>query len=179
MPPTYPVILSDSLNMIDSTDNSNDIILPVSSRSSPSVWQILIMVSKAIGFSGLIRIGLFVTSGEMIGLSGSAGTVMSFAVAGLVIVAVMRTLAELVSVRPLSGAIIDFPHTYVDPALGFAVGMMYWLAQSLCMATLTSAAARIANDFLPDGEILAPGQKAGIVVKLFLITLFSNALGVK
>ena len=71
-------------------------------------------------------IGLFVTSGQLIGLSGSAGSVISFAVAGFVIIAVMRTLAEMVSVRPLSGALIDFPHTFVDPALGFAVGIMYW-----------------------------------------------------
>ena len=51
---------------------------------------------------------------------------ISFVVAGLIVIAVMRTLAEMVSVRPLSGALIDFPHTFVDPALGFAVGIMYW-----------------------------------------------------
>ena len=89
--------------------------------------HILILVFKAIAFSGTIGIGLFVTSGELIGISGSAGCVIAFAVAGLVIICVMRTLAELVSVRPLSGAMIDYPHTFVDPALGFAVGVMYWL----------------------------------------------------
>lgn len=83
--------------------------------------------SAAIAFSGTIGIGLFITSGELIGLSGSAGCVISFAIAGIIIVAVMRTLAEMVSVRPVSGALIDYPHTFVDPALGFAVGFMYWL----------------------------------------------------
>jgi amino acid transporter len=34
----------------------------------------------------------------------------------------------MVSVRPLSGALMDYPHTYVDEALGFAVGVTYWLA---------------------------------------------------
>jgi hypothetical protein len=47
------------------------------------------------------------------------------------------------------------------------------------MATLTSAAARIADNFLPDGKLLADGQKAGIIAGLFVITLLSNACGVK
>jgi yeast amino acid transporter len=67
-----------------------------------------------------------VTSGELIAISGSAGCVISFVVAGLIVIAVMRTLAEMVSVRALSGALIDFAHTFVDPALGFAVGITYW-----------------------------------------------------
>ena len=32
----------------------------------------------------------------------------------------------MVSVRPLFSALMDYPHTFVDPALGFAVGMIYW-----------------------------------------------------
>jgi Amino acid permease len=48
----------------------------------------------------------------------------------------MRSLAEMVSVRPLSGALIDFPHTFVDPALGFAVGIMYWFVLLLLNETL-------------------------------------------
>lgn len=122
---------------------------------------------------------------------------ISFVVAGLIVIAVMRSLAEMVSVRPLSGALIDFPYTFVDPALGFAVGIMYWLvslfllemsglksashsiAQCLSMATLTSAAARVADNFLPDGETLAKKRKAGIITGLLLITLLSNACGVE
>lgn len=83
-------------------------------------------LATAIAFSGTIGIGLFVTSGQLIGISGSGGCVISFVVVGLIVIAVMRTVAEMVSVRPLSGALIDFPHTFVDPALGFAVGVMYW-----------------------------------------------------
>ena len=38
----------------------------------------------------------------------------------------MRCLAEMVSVRPVAAPLIDFPHTFVDEALGFTVGVMYW-----------------------------------------------------
>jgi hypothetical protein len=47
------------------------------------------------------------------------------------------------------------------------------------MATLTSAAAKIAGYFVPDGQLLAGKQKAGIITGLLIITLLSNACGVK
>ncbi|KAI9751513.1 MAG: Cationic amino acid transporter 2 [Lichina confinis] len=94
----------------------------------------------------------------------------------------MRSLAEMVSVRPVSGALIDYPHTFVDPALGFAVGVSYFLSQCMSMATLTSSAARIAGQFSsrpnssPDVE---RNQKIGIVIGLCVLTLFSNLCGIR
>jgi yeast amino acid transporter len=70
--------------------------------------------------------GVFVTSGELIGISGSLGSVMGWIGGGLIVIPVMRSLAEMVSVRPVSGALMDYPHTFVDEALGFAVGATYW-----------------------------------------------------
>jgi amino acid permease len=94
---------------------------------SSSKINLLTCFCSAIGFSGTVGIGLFVTSGELIAISGSLGCVLAFIFAGLIITGVMRSLAEMVSVRPLSGALMDYPHTYVDEALGFAVGITYWL----------------------------------------------------
>ena len=94
---------------------------------SSSQMDLLTCFCSAIGFSGIIGIGLFITSGELIAISGSLGCVLAFIFAGVIITGVMRSLAEMVSVRPLSGALMDYPHTYVDEALGFAVGVTYWL----------------------------------------------------
>lgn len=71
-------------------------------------------------------IGLFQTSGQVIALGGPVGAILAFFFAGLIIFSVMRSLAELVSVRPVNGAIMDYPDVFVDEALGFAVGIMYW-----------------------------------------------------
>ena len=79
-----------------------------------------------IAFSGAVGIGLFQTSGEIIALGGPAGAFIAFVFAGLVIVSVMRCLAEMASVRPVKGPLIDFPNEYVDEALGFTVGVCYW-----------------------------------------------------
>ncbi|KAL9015625.1 MAG: hypothetical protein Q9185_006982 [Variospora sp. 1 TL-2023] len=78
-----------------------------------------------IGFSGAVGIGLFSTSGEIIALGGPVGAFLAFIFAGLVVFSVMRCLAEMVSVRPVTAPLIDFPHTFVDEALGFTAGLMY------------------------------------------------------
>ncbi|KAL8888603.1 MAG: hypothetical protein Q9215_003993 [Flavoplaca cf. flavocitrina] len=79
-----------------------------------------------IAFSGAVGIGILQTSGEIIALGGPVGALLAFVFAGLVIFSVMRCLAEMVSVRPVAAPLIDFPHTFVDEALGFTVGVMYW-----------------------------------------------------
>jgi yeast amino acid transporter len=56
------------------------------------------------------------------------GCVLAFIFAGVIIIGVIKSLAKMVSVRPFSGALMNYPHTYVDEALGFAVGVTYWLA---------------------------------------------------
>ncbi|KAL2047572.1 hypothetical protein N7G274_000613 [Stereocaulon virgatum] len=94
-----------------------------------------------IAFSSAVGIGLFQTSGEIIAMGGPVGALIAYVFAGLVIFSVMRSLAEMVSVRPVRGAIMDYPDVFVDEALGFAVGTMYWLANCMSMVTLTVAAA--------------------------------------
>ena len=79
-----------------------------------------------IAFSATVGGGLFLDSGKIIRLTGGLGAVLSFFLAGLVVTSVMVCLAEMVSIRPAAGAIYDYPRRYVDPALGFAVGVTYW-----------------------------------------------------
>lgn len=88
--------------------------------------HLLLRTSIGIAFSGTVGIGLIQTSGGIIAIGGPVGALLAFFLAGLIIVSVMRCLAEMVSVRPVKGAIMDFPNVFVDEALGFAVGVMYW-----------------------------------------------------
>jgi amino acid transporter len=91
------------------------------SRSS----SILVAKSIGIGISGCIGGGIFVTSGALITTTGSLGAAISYAVAGGIVACVMYTVTEMVASRPLTGALIDLPHTFLDPACGFAVAAMY------------------------------------------------------
>jgi len=70
--------------------------------------------------------GLFVRTGVMITLCGGAGTIIAYCIAGMIITCVMLCLSEMVSFRHSAGVIFDFPSKFVSPALGFAVGILYW-----------------------------------------------------
>jgi amino acid transporter len=78
-----------------------------------------------IGISGCVGVGLYVTSGSLITTAGSLGASISYAVAGIIAACVLYTLTEMVASRPLTGALIDLPHTFLDPAAGFAVAVSY------------------------------------------------------
>lgn len=118
-------------------------------------------------------IGLFQTSGQILALGGPVGALLAYIFAGLTIFAVMRSLAEMASVRPVSGAIMDFPDVFVDEALGFAVGVMYWLANCMSMVTLTIAAAMFTQYWGP-GFGTAPATFI-----LLLVLVLMNACGVR
>lgn len=87
---------------------------------------ISIVEHVGIAFSACVGIGLFSTSGQIIALGGPVGALLAFFFASLIIFSVMRSLAEMVSVRPVKGAIMDYPTVFVDEALGFTVGLLYW-----------------------------------------------------
>ncbi len=89
-----------------------------------------------IALSGTIGIGHFINSGELLGLSGAVGIILSYFFAGLIVMAVMMCLSEMVSVRPVPGAIFEYPKLYVDPALGYAVGFIYWYVSWLTSSHL-------------------------------------------
>ena len=99
--------------------------LPVLPYLTYNLHPILIR-SSGIAFSGTVGMGIWTNTGGLISISGSAGCVLAYTVSAFIVTAVMRSLAEMVSVRPFAGALIDFPATFVDPALGFAVGVTYW-----------------------------------------------------
>lgn len=91
-------------------------------------------MSIGIAFAGTIGIGILIFSGRILGLAGGLGAIISFLVAGGVVSSVMVSLAEMVSVRPVVGAIFDYPKLFIDPALGFAVGIAYWFDLNMTLA---------------------------------------------
>ena len=84
--------------------------------------------SIGIGISGCIGGGIFITSGTLISTTGSLGAAVSYAIAGGIVACVLYTITEMVTCRPLTGALIDLPHTFLDPACGFTVAALYGYA---------------------------------------------------
>ncbi|MGW8379068.1 amino acid permease [Streptomyces sp. ODS28] len=95
-----------------------------------------------ISIGGVVGAGLFVGSSTAIATAGPA-VLVSFAVAALLVVLVMRMLGEMATAHPDTGSF----STYADRALGhwagFAVGWLYWWFYVLVIPIEATAAARI------------------------------------
>ena len=78
-----------------------------------------------IAIGGVIGAGLFVGSGVVIGDTGP-GAFITYALAGVLIIMVMRMLAEMAVANPLTGSFADYSRNAMGNWAGFSVGWLYW-----------------------------------------------------
>jgi L-asparagine transporter-like permease len=78
-----------------------------------------------ISVGGIIGAGLFVGSSAAIAAVGPA-IVLSYLIAGTLILLVMRMLAEMAVALPGARGFIEFARAGLGPAAGFIVGWLYW-----------------------------------------------------
>jgi GABA permease len=129
-----------------------------------------------IALGGVIGAGLFVGSGVVIQSAGPAA-VLSFLLTGLLVVLVMRMLAEMAVAIPTVGSFYEYARlAFADrPVLGelagFLSGWMYWYFWVIVVALEAVAGAGLVRFWLPD----APAWlvSLGLLVALTLTNLFS------
>jgi GABA permease len=78
-----------------------------------------------IAIGGVIGAGLFVGSGVVIKDTGP-GSFITYALAGLLIIMVMRMLAEMAVANPSTGSFADYARNAMGNWAGFSVGWLYW-----------------------------------------------------
>ncbi|AFP41764.1 GabA permease (Gamma-aminobutyrate permease) GabP [Mycolicibacterium smegmatis MC2 155] len=78
-----------------------------------------------IAIGGVIGAGLFVGSGVVIGDTGP-GTFITYGLAGVLIIMVMRMLAEMAVANPSTGSFADYSRNALGNWAGFSVGWLYW-----------------------------------------------------
>ncbi|MDR4532656.1 amino acid permease [Glutamicibacter sp. PS] len=123
------------------------------------------------GLGGAIGAGLFVGSGQAIAIAGPA-VLISYLLAGTVVIIIMAMLAEMVAADPSSGAFSTFAHKAMGRSAGSTVGWLYWIQLIVVVAAeATGAAAIVASWF--------PGIAQWIWVLIFVVALTgANLLGV-
>lgn len=82
------------------------------------------MVMIAIG--GIIGPGLLVGSGNALANAGPVGALVAFAITGSIVYFVLQALGEMAVLFPIRGSFIEYAGKWVDPALGFVAGWVYW-----------------------------------------------------
>ena len=101
-----------------------------------------------ISIAGVIGAGLFVGSSAAIAAAGPA-VIISYALAGVLVVLVMRMLGEMATAQPDTGSF----STYADRSLGrwagFSVGWLYWWFWVLVIPVEATAAAAILHSWVP------------------------------
>jgi GABA permease len=80
---------------------------------------------RMIAIGGVIGAGLFVGSGVVIADTGP-GAFLTYAMAGVLIIMVMRMLAEMAVANPSTGSFADYSRNALGNWAGFSVGWLYW-----------------------------------------------------
>ena len=78
-----------------------------------------------IAIGGIIGAGLFVGSSTSIATVGPA-VIFSYAIAGLVILMIMRMLSEMAMASPATGTFTEFVRLGLGHGAGFTCGWLYW-----------------------------------------------------
>jgi gamma-aminobutyrate permease len=101
-----------------------------------------------IAIAGVIGAGLFVGSGAAIGQAGP-GVLISYGLAGVLVVLVMRMLGEMASANPDTGSFSAYAERAIGPWAGFSIGWLYWWFWVVVLGVEATAGAAIAHRWLP------------------------------
>jgi L-asparagine transporter-like permease len=101
-----------------------------------------------ISIGGIIGAGLFVSSSTAIIAAGPA-TFLSYAIAGLLILLVMRMLAEMATALPRVRTFTEFARAGLGDGAGFTVGWLYWYFWVLVVPVEAIAGAKILQLWIP------------------------------
>jgi GABA permease len=101
-----------------------------------------------IGFGGIIGAGLFVGSGAVINQAGPAA-VVSYALAGVIVMLTMRMLGEMAVARPSTGSFVEYARAALGNWAGFTTGWLYWYFWVIVLAVEAVAGATIIQGWLP------------------------------
>ncbi|WP_298830104.1 amino acid permease [uncultured Planococcus sp.] len=123
-----------------------------------------------ISIAGVIGAGLFIGSGAVINSTGP-GAVLSYALAGTLVVLVMRMLGEMSAANPTSGSFATYANESIGQWAGFTIGWLYWFFWVVVIAIEAIAGAAIMQYWLPDFPLWL--MALILTIALTLTNLFS------
>ncbi|HST73295.1 MAG TPA: amino acid permease [Kocuria rosea] len=107
------------------------------------------LVMMALGSA--IGTGLFIGSGAAISTAGPA-VLLSFLVACVLLVLVMRALGEMAAADPSPGAFSTYAEKAMGPTVGRTLGWLWWAQIVVVVAAEATAAAQLLTELWPVAE---------------------------
>lgn len=122
------------------------------------------------GLGSAIGAGLFLGSGVGIATAGPA-VLVSYAIAGLLVVLVMRMLAEMASAMPASGSFSVYAEAALGRWAGFTLGWLYWFTLIMVLGVEVTGVAQIVTGWAPG---VPQWAVALVVVAVFAVVNLSG-----
>lgn len=124
------------------------------------------------GLGSAIGAGLFLGTGAGIRTAGPA-ILLSYAVAGLLVILVMRMLAEMAAALPSSGSFSTYAEAAIGRWAGFTMGWLYWFTLIMVLGAEITGASGIVHSW-------APGVPRWVVALGFVVLFAAvNLVGVR
>ncbi|KAF9390208.1 hypothetical protein CPC16_005254 [Podila verticillata] len=128
-----------------------------------------------ISIAGTIGTGLFLASGSSIAQAGPLGALIAYIMIGSMVFFMMTSLGEMATLIPTAGSFNTYAARFVDPALGFALGVNYFLNWAVTVAVEIAAAAMILQFWVSPSVL--PSWVWSVLFLLFMV--FVNFLSVR
>ncbi|KAI9226851.1 MAG: lysine-specific permease [Piptocephalis tieghemiana] len=103
-----------------------------------------------ISLGGTIGTGLFLASGGSVAEAGPGGSLLAYALIGVLVYFMIQSLGEMATYLPISGSFSTYGARFVDPAFGFALGWNYWYSWATTLAVELSAAELVMGYWFPN-----------------------------
>ncbi len=104
-----------------------------------------------LSIAGVIGAGLFVGSGHAIAMAGPAA-IVAYALAGALVVLVMRMLGEMAVASPDTGSFSTYADRAIGRWAGFTIGWLYWWFWVLVIPIEAIAAGVVLSNWFPQVE---------------------------
>ncbi|KAF9949317.1 hypothetical protein BGZ65_007414 [Modicella reniformis] len=128
-----------------------------------------------ISIAGTIGTGLFLASGASIAQAGPLGALIAYVMIGTMVYFMMTSLGEMATLIPTAGSFNTYAARFVDPALGFALGVNYFLNWAITVAVEMAAAALILQFWVSPDAL--PSWVWAFIFLFFMVSI--NVLSVR
>ncbi|KAI9856331.1 MAG: hypothetical protein M1813_009167 [Trichoglossum hirsutum] len=126
--------------------------------------------------------GIFLTCGKILHDGGPGGAILAYVLTGTIVWSVIASLGEMTALMPVKSPITEFTTRYVDSAIGFATGWMYWFAYVCVFAAQITASSSLMAFNYDDKIVWKFGRDISPVLWIFIFLLYmtsTNLLPVK
>jgi GABA permease len=123
-----------------------------------------------LSIAGIIGAGLFVGSGRVVASAGPAA-IIAYALAGSLVVLVMRMLGEMAVASPDTGSFSTYADRAIGHWAGFTIGWLYWWFWVLVIPLEANVAGLVLHGWLPNVPIWV--WALGVTAILTITNLFS------